>query len=215
MLKVWLIGGADGKAKRLHASIVDLALGSYSPSGNRLSSERLFRQVRIDAGTTGGAAGRADRYFREPVKRLFKPAKSCEVEHPDAFGELMHRRSEGVISFSCRVFYLILLYLIFPLKLYAQDWHLAGTRGIMNFVVVSKEREADKDVYLEAIQSICKVGENCKIIFWASADHVPTSWPMTDAQRESRVVDYFKEGNSEEEKFLWNCRIVNDPSQCF
>lgn len=120
-----------------------------------------------------------------------------------------------MISFSCRVIYLILLYLIFPVKLSAQDWHLVGTRGIMNFVVVSKEREADKDVYLDAIQSICKVGENCKVIFWTSEDQVPTSWPMTDAQKESRVVDYFKEGNSEEEKFLWNCRIVNDPSKCF
>jgi hypothetical protein len=86
---------------------------------------------------------------------------------------------------------------------YAQDWSVAGKRGIMTFVVINKEREKDETVYQEAINSICLDGEFCKILFWSNPADVPTSWPMNEGERKSKVADYFFNGNSGESKFYF------------
>ncbi len=87
--------------------------------------------------------------------------------------------------------------------LHAQDWIVAGKRGIMTFVVVSKEREKDESVYKEAIQSLCTDNDFCKIMFWSNSSDVPTSWPMTEHEKNSKVADYYHNGNSGETKFIF------------
>jgi hypothetical protein len=89
---------------------------------------------------------------------------------------------------------------------YAQDWSVAGKRGIMTFVVINIEREKDETVYQEAINSICLDGEFCKILFWSNSADVPTSWPMNEGERLSKVADYFYNGNSGESKFYFKYR---------
>ena len=84
--------------------------------------------------------------------------------------------------------------------LYAQDWNVSGKRGMMTFVVIKKEREKDETIYLEAIKSICSEGEFCKILFWSNQEDVPKSWPMTENERNSKVADYYFNGNSGENK---------------
>lgn len=86
---------------------------------------------------------------------------------------------------------------------YAQDWIVAGKRGIMTFVVVSKEREKDETVYKEAIQSLCTDNDFCKIMFWSNSSDVPTSWPMNEHEKNSKVADYYHNGNSGEVKFIF------------
>lgn len=93
--------------------------------------------------------------------------------------------------------------LFFSTFLYAQDWSVAGKRGIMTFVVIKKEREKDLTIYREAINSVCLEGEFCKILFWSNSTNVPTSWPMTEDERNSKVADYFFNGNSGESNFYF------------
>lgn len=87
--------------------------------------------------------------------------------------------------------------------LHAQDWIVAGKRGIMTFVVVSKERERDESVYKEAIQGICANNDYCKIMFWSNSSDVPTSWPMNEHEKNSKVADYYHNRNSGELKFIF------------
>ena len=98
---------------------------------------------------------------------------------------------------------IILISLFFSTFLHAQDWIVAGKRGIMTFVVVSKERERDESVYKEAIQSICATENYCKIMFWSNSSDVPTSWPMTEQEKNSKVADYYHNSNSGEVKFIF------------
>lgn len=93
--------------------------------------------------------------------------------------------------------------LFFSNFLHAQDWIVAGKRGIMTFVVVSKEREKDETVYKEAIKSLCTDNDFCKIMFWSNSSDVPTSWPMTEHEKKSKVADYYHNGNSGEVKFIF------------
>lgn len=97
--------------------------------------------------------------------------------------------------------FLITLFLSTPVS--AQDWFITGKRGIITFVVVTKEREKDEKTYREAINSICLNGEFCKILFWSNKKDVPTSWPMTKDERNAIIADYFYNGNSGENKFYF------------
>jgi hypothetical protein len=87
--------------------------------------------------------------------------------------------------------------------LYAQDWTVSGKRGMMTFVVIKKEREKDETIYREVIKNICSEGEFCKILFWSNQADVPKSWPMTEDERNSKVADYYFNGNSGENKFYF------------
>jgi hypothetical protein len=93
--------------------------------------------------------------------------------------------------------------LFFANFLYAQDWNIAGKRGMMTFVVVAKEREKEENLYKEVIEDLCKEGEFCKIMFWSNSEDVPKSWPMTDHENNSKVADYYYNGNSGEIKFVF------------
>lgn len=42
--------------------------------------------------------------------------------------------------------------LMFSNILHAQDWTIAGKRGMMTFIVISKDKENDKNVYMDAIK---------------------------------------------------------------
>ena len=110
---------------------------------------------------------------------------------------------------------IIVLSLLLPLSGHAQDWEKVKSRGMMEFVVVAKDKEADENVYLDAIKQICPQGEYCRIMFWSNRDDVPMSWPMTDTQENSMTVDYFYNANSDEVLFLWNCRFGNNTPRCF
>ncbi len=113
------------------------------------------------------------------------------------------------------VFSAITFLFLLPSTLFAKDWEKVKTQGKMEFVVVSKEKEADEDVYIDAIRNLCKRGQFCKVMFWSDRSLVPTTWPMTDKQSDGVTVDYVHNPNNNFTQFLWNCRIVNEPSRCF
>ena len=96
------------------------------------------------------------------------------------------------------------------MPVYAADWEKAGSRGMMEFVVVNQEKITEKEVYLEAINSICAPDQFCHVMFWADKTHVPTSWPMTEEQRQAMTLDYFFNPNSDEKIFTWNCGIFGE-----
>jgi hypothetical protein len=113
-----------------------------------------------------------------------------------------------------RLFFSFLL-LCCSICAYAADWEKVGSRGMMEFVVIAKEHEANEKAYLDIISNICMPGEFCHVMFWTDKKDVPSSWPMTEEQKDAMTVDYFYNANSDETIFLWNCRIVDDPEKCF
>lgn len=106
--------------------------------------------------------------------------------------------------FLCYRFLVVCVMMLFLSNfLYAQDWSVAGKRGMMTFVVVAKEREKEESIYKEVIQDLCIDGEFCKILFWSDPGDVPTSWPMSEHEKNSKVADYYYNGNSGEVKFIF------------
>ncbi len=95
---------------------------------------------------------------------------------------------------------------------YAADWEHAGSRGMMEYVVVAEEKKYEKEIYLKAIDSICVPLQFCHVMFWADTSHVPTAWPMTDEQKQAMTLEYFYNANSDEKIFTWNCDVIDDES---
>lgn len=104
-------------------------------------------------------------------------------------------------------------------------WRLIRTLGNDNheIVVVDKGYEGDFEVYQAAFaESTCvrkalkRQGTGvCRILFWSEDRMAPTSLPMTDEQSSAQTAIWAFNGNTGYKKFLWSCRIVNDPSRCF
>lgn len=46
-------------------------------------------------------------------------------------------------------------------------------------------------------------------MFWSNVDDVPKSWPMTDHERNSKIADYYYNGNSGEVKFIFKFSSEN------
>lgn len=104
---------------------------------------------------------------------------------------------------------------LLPFESYAKDWELVRTQGKMLLVVVDKAKEANEQIYQDAIRALCVPGKICSIQFWSDRRHVPSNWPMTDAQSDALVASYMKNPNSGFEQFLLSCLIKNDPDKCF
>lgn len=96
-----------------------------------------------------------------------------------------------------------------------EGWKLVRSIGMVNIVVVKKERVKDRDLYRYAIAGVCGIKDLCKVLFWADESLTPTKFPMTDAQVEAQVASWVRNAHTGHKKFLWSCNIVNDPNQCF
>ena len=104
-------------------------------------------------------------------------------------------------------------------------WRLIRTLGNDNheIVVVDKGYEDDFEIYQAAFaESTCVKkalrGQGigvCKILFWSETEMAPTSLPMTDEQSAAQTASWAFNRNTGYKKFLWSCRIVNDPKRCF
>jgi|GEM_PF-5625978 len=82
----------------------------------------------------------------------------------------------------------------------------------MEFIVVAEEKNSEKEVYLDAINSVCVPYQFCHVMFWADKKDVPTAWPMTEEQMQAMTREYFYNANSNEKIFTWNCDVIDDES---
>lgn len=98
---------------------------------------------------------------------------------------------------------------------FAGEWNVVGTQGMMQFVLVSKAREADKQFFEETAKTLCGSRRVCQIMFWTDKKFVPFRSPFTDAQLSNQVAQYNHNQNTGFVQLLLNCRIDPNPDRCF
>lgn len=113
------------------------------------------------------------------------------------------------------VLFLVSAFSFAPTHAYAKDWELVLTQGKIKRVLIDKAKEKDQQIYRNAIVALCVPGDFCFIQFWSDRFLIPNKPIMTDAQAVAQVADYKKNPKTGYEAFLWNCRINNDPKNCF
>ncbi len=95
------------------------------------------------------------------------------------------------------------------------DWKRVGGQGMVQFVVVSKDKESDQSVYDAAIASLCHEDKFCFLWFWSDPESAATGIPMSDAALQAETAIYNHNPTNGLTELLWACRIKPGSNKCF
>jgi hypothetical protein len=99
------------------------------------------------------------------------------------------------------------------------SWKLVGSheglQGREQFVLVKKTSVSDEKSYDDAIKHLCPVDEWCGLDFWSDSSQIPSHLPMSDLQTAAEVANFTRDPATGFSQFVWNCRVHNDPLNCF
>ena len=93
------------------------------------------------------------------------------------------------------------------------DWQLAGSLGMLQFVVVSEARARDRALYDEAIAALCQ--STCFLRFFTNSANAPVEVPLPDAILAEPTAMYQRSAKQANEIFQWSCRLGMPGGNCF
>lgn len=85
------------------------------------------------------------------------------------------------------------------------QWRHAGKTGMRQFVVVAPAVSTDAAALKQAADKVCDAGKPCVVLFWPEGEVVPTKMPMTQAQKQAVVAQYFRNPATGSEELLLKC----------
>jgi len=94
-------------------------------------------------------------------------------------------------------------------------WQLAGSLGMLQFVVVSEARARDRALYDEAIAALCPPGATCFLRFFTNFSGVSLAMPLPDAILAEPTAMYQRSAKQGNELFQWSCRLGIPGGNCF
>lgn len=98
-------------------------------------------------------------------------------------------------------------------------WRLVGSQEVVQgqeqFVLIVKASESDRETFDDAIEHLCRVDEWCGLHFWSDTSLIPNRLPMSDVQTAAQVANYTRNPDTGFAQFVWNCRVHDDPVNCF
>lgn len=94
-------------------------------------------------------------------------------------------------------------------------WQLAGSLGMLQFVVVSEARARDRTLYDEAIAALCPTGATCFLRFFTNSTGAPLTMPLPDAILAEPAAVYQRSAKQGNELFQWSCRLGIPGANCF
>lgn len=71
-----------------------------------------------------------------------------------------------------------------------EDWKVMGSQGRMRFVLVPEEQQGSTTLYRQAIDTLCRRGEWCGLLFWSDPAMIPSGLPMSRAEADAQVASY-------------------------
>jgi hypothetical protein len=95
-----------------------------------------------------------------------------------------------------------------PMAASAGDgYKITGQAGVMFFVAIDTAQKDNEDVYRYAVGEACAGKAICQVQFWVSK--APSGFPLTDAQVESKLVQWKLNLNTGLRKWLVKCKSTN------
>lgn len=100
----------------------------------------------------------------------------------------------------------VLLAVVFqPMAVHAGDgYKITGQSGIMFFVALDTVEKDNEDVYRFAVGEACAGKAICQVQFWVG--RAPSSFPLTDAQVDSKLVQWKLNLNTGLRQWLVKCK---------
>lgn len=84
-------------------------------------------------------------------------------------------------------------------------WHHAATLGMRRFVVVEPGVQDKRGTLERAARDVCAPGQPCGVVFMREAAAVPKKLPLTRAQQESVIAQFFRNPVDGSEELLLKC----------
>lgn len=95
-----------------------------------------------------------------------------------------------------------------------RGWQLAGSLGLMKFVVVSGERIRERAFYDGVIGALCEPDTTCFLRFFTNSTDAPVAMPLADAILAEPAASFQRSVKQSNEVFEWSCRL-QVPGNCF
>src|SRR5512134_1492611 len=89
----------------------------------------------------------------------------------------------------------------------AAAWRVKAAQGDRAFVVVDPAQQANTAVLKEAVNSVCKPGKACVVMFWADDALAPTKMPLTAPQSKGVVAQYARNPVTGSSELLLRCKL--------
>ena len=86
-------------------------------------------------------------------------------------------------------------------------YKIVGKSGIMFFVAIEASQENNEDVYRFAVGEACAGKAICQIQYWVG--NAPRKFPLTDAQVDSKLVQWQQNLNTGLRRWLVKCSASN------
>ncbi|HSD60502.1 MAG TPA: hypothetical protein VLC55_06575 [Burkholderiales bacterium] len=112
---------------------------------------------------------------------------------------------------------LLILVALLPVPAGAEPpaWQLAGSLGMLQFVVVSEARARDRALYDEAIAALCPQVPTCFLRFFTNSTGAPLVMPLPDEILAEPTATYQRSAKQGNELFQWSCRLGIPGGNCF
>lgn len=86
------------------------------------------------------------------------------------------------------------------------QWRHAGGQGMRHFVVVAPAVSAEVETLKQAAREVCMSDQACVVMFWLEGATVPSRMPMTRAQQQAVVAQFFRNSATGSEVLLLKCK---------
>jgi hypothetical protein len=96
------------------------------------------------------------------------------------------------------------------------DWQLAGTLGLMQFIVVPEASARDQAYYERIIAEVCAdQTASCFLRFFTNGTGAALTFPLPDSVIAEPTVMFQRSAKHLREQFQWSCRLQISGSACF
>lgn len=89
----------------------------------------------------------------------------------------------------------------------SDGYKITGKSGIMYFVSVDAAQKDNEDVYRLAVVNACAGKPICQVQFWVGS--APSKFPLTEAQGDSKLVQWQQNLNTGLRRWLVKCSSSN------
>lgn len=95
------------------------------------------------------------------------------------------------------------------------SWQVVGTQGLLQVVIVPKERAQDASAYQAQIAKLCQPERTCFINFYTNSTGVAPQLPLPDAIEAEATARFRRSMKNGAELLQWSCRVRSSDGQCF
>jgi hypothetical protein len=89
----------------------------------------------------------------------------------------------------------------------SDGYTITGRSGVMHFVAIDADQKDNEDIYRFAVGEACAGKAICQVQYWIG--DAPNKFPLTDAQVESKVVQWQQNLNTGLRRWLVKCADSN------